>query len=242
MTVSFRNASIRRRARQRGQQAVEFALIAIVFVPAIMGLFIVGWNLIRTIQSKEVVRDLASLYIKGTDFSSYPAQQLAQRLASGLDLQMPSFSGNSNTNTASPGSGHIIVTQVMWVGATTDSNCKAAGAANCTNHDSFVFTQRIIFGSTTFLSAHPSAAGDYVNGGGGALNSQGSVPSPVTNTNAKLGLTGQSLMVDAFQNNYHGQTDLKDGQVIYMVEGYFDTPAFSLGNLTSNGVYSRFYF
>ena len=231
-----------RGAAQRGQQAVEFLLVAIVFIPALMGMFIVGWNMIRTIQTKEVVRDLDSLYIKGTDFSTYPAQQLAQRLASGLDLQMPSFSGNSASNTAAAGSGIIIITQLMYVGATTGGQCASVGAANCTNHDSFVFTQRIEFGSSTWLGTHPSSLGEYGGSGSTALSSQGAVPTPLTNTNAKLSAAGQGVLNSDFQSNNAGQTDIVDGQYIYVVEGYFDTPAFSLGNLTSQGVYSRFYF
>ncbi len=234
--------SRRRQIAQRGQQAVEFLLVAIVFIPALMGMFIVGWNMIRTIQTKEVVRDLDSLFIKGTDFSTYQAQQLAQRLASGLDLQFPSFSGSIATNTAASGSGIIIVTQLMYVGPTTGSQCASVGASNCVNHDSFVFTKRIEFGSSTWLAAHPSAIGEYTGTGTDALSSQGVVPSVLTNTSAKVASAGQALLNNDFQSNNAGQTDIVDGQFIFVVEGYFDTPAFSLGNLTSQGVYSRFYF
>ena len=63
-------------------------------------------NLIRSIQANTVCRDLTDMYIHGADFSSYPMQQLAQRLAQGLNLQIgSSFSGFQNTNTSNSGRG-----------------------------------------------------------------------------------------------------------------------------------------
>src|SRR5580704_3943296 len=134
-------ATERRRKTQSGQEIVEFALVTILFMPMFLGSFVVGMNLIRSIQANQVCRDLDDMYIHGGDFSTYPMQQEAQRLAQGLNLQIgASFAGNEKSNIGNSGNGLATVTQIMYVGSTTSTSCAAVGAANCTNHDSFVYT------------------------------------------------------------------------------------------------------
>lgn len=228
-----------RRRRQRGQEIVEFALVSLLFVPIFLGTFVTGMNLIASIQANNMVRNLGSLYIHGADFSSYQYQQLAQRMGTGLNLQMPSFSGNVQSNTGSSGDGIIWVTQVMWVGGTTDPNCTAVGASNCTNHNNFVFMQRLVFGNGNLTAQHTSTLGDPT---GATLSSQGSVSNPVTDVNAKLPPTAQTAMTNLWQTTNNGQQPLTDGQVFYAAEGYFQTPNYSLGTSTSQGVFARSFF
>ena len=204
-----------------------------------LGMFVIGMNLIMSIQANNMVRNLGNLYIHGADFSSYPYQQLAQRMSTGLNLQMPSFSGNVQSNTGSTGDGIVWITQAMYVGATTDPNCVAAGAGNCTNHDSFVFTQRVVFGNSTLATQHASSMGDP---SGATISSQGSVSNPVTDVRAKLPVAGQTAMVALWQTTANGQAPLKDGQVFYASEGFFQTPSLSLGNNVSQGVSVRSFF
>ena len=49
-------------------------------------------------------------------------------------------------------------------------------------------------------------------------------------------------MANLFQVNTNGQAPLVDGQVVYAVEGFFQTPSLSLGTFTSQGVYARSFF
>ena len=228
-----------RRRRQKGQEIIEFAFVALLFVPMFLGMFVIGMNLIMSIQANNMVRSLGNLYIHGADFSTYPYQQLAQRMGTGLNLQMPSFSGNVQSNTGSSGDGLIWITQVMYVGSTTDPNCKGAGAGNCTNHDSFVFMQRVLFGNSTLAAQHPSSMGDPT---GATISSQGSVSNPVTDVKAKLPVAGQTAMVALWQTTANGQAPLTDGQVFYAAEGFFQTPSLSLGNNVSQGVSVRSFF
>ncbi len=227
------------RNQQRGQEIIEFAFVALLFVPMFLGMFVTGMNLIISIQANNMIRNLGSMYIHGADFSSYGYQQLAQRMGTGLNLQMPSFSGNLQSNTGSTGDGIIRITEVMYVGKTTDPNCVAAGAGNCTNHDSFVFLQRIVFGNGGLTSAHPSSMGDP---NGATISMQGSVSNYVTDPTAKLPSAGQAAMVALWQTSANGQAPLADGQVFYAADGYFQTPSFSLGNNTSQGVSVRAFF
>lgn len=228
-----------RQPRQKGQEIIEFAFVALLFAPLFLGMFVIGMNLIMSIQANNMVRNLGDLYIHGADFSTYPYQQLAQRMGTGLNLQMPSFSGNLPSNTGSAGDGIIWITQVMYVGATTDPNCVAAGNGNCTNHDSFVFMQRIVFGSSSLTGQHASSMGDP---SGATISSQGSVSNPVTDVKAKLPPGGQAAMVALWQTTANGQAPLTDGQVFYASEGFFQTPSLSLGNDVSPGVSVRAFF
>jgi len=239
----LRRASERRRKPQGGQEFVEFGLVmSLLLVPMFLGSFVSGMNLLVTVQAKDVVRDAANLYIHGTDFSTYSAQQLAQRLAKGLNLQIgSSFSGNQQSNLSASGNAVIVLTELEYVGSTTSPNCVAVGASSCVNHDSFVFLQRVVFGSSTIYSTHPSTIGDYTGTGTNAIANNGAVPSPITNTYAKLSASAQSAMTAATTANAN-QTALSDGQVIYMVEGYFDTSGFSLGGLGNQWVYARYFF
>ena len=231
--------SERRRKTQGGQEIVEFAFVALMFIPLIMGMFTTGMNLIASIQANNLVRSLANLSIHGADFSTYPYQQLAQKMSTGLGVQFPAFSGNTASNLGTSGSAIIRISQIMYVGSNTDPNCVAVGASNCNNRNSFVFTQRVVFGSSTVATAHPSFVGDPT---GATISNQGNVSNPVTSSFAKLGTAAQTAMVSLWQTTANGQQPLKDGQVLYLAEGFFETPLASVGMFQSGGVYARFFF
>jgi hypothetical protein len=233
-------ATQRRKKTQSGQEIIEFGLVALLFTPLLLGTFVVGMNLIRSIQANTVARDLTDMYIHGADFSSYPMQQLAQRLAQGLNLQIgSSFSGFQNTNTNNSGRGLVTVTQIMYIGPTTASTCLSVPAGQCTNHDSFVYTQQIQFGNGSLANSNTVAMG---NPTGATLNNNGVVQNYVTDTHARLGSTAQSAMTALWQTTANGQQPLVDGQVAYIVETYFQSPDLTVGNLSGNGVYARYFY
>lgn len=233
-------AGKRRKKTQKGQEIIEFALVACIFVPLFMGSFVVGMNLIRSIQCNQVCRDLVDMYIHGGDFSTYALQQEAQRLAQGLNLQIgSSFTGNQQTNTGNGGNGLVTVSQIMWVGSTTSSSCIAVGAANCTNNDSFVYTQQVQFGNGALSNSNTVTLGTPT---GATINSSGIVHNYVTDSHAKLGSAAQTAMQNQWgANNNTGQTALTDGQVVYIVETYFQSPDLSVGALAGNGVFARYF-
>src|ERR1700683_2593517 len=116
----------RRRRTQSGQEIMEFGLAAVLLVPMLIGSFVVGMNLIRSIQCNQMARDLDSMYIHGGDFSTSPLQQEASRLAQGLNLQIGgSFAGNEQSNTGNGGNGLVTVSQIMWIGGAPASRCLA---------------------------------------------------------------------------------------------------------------------
>ncbi len=233
-------ATERRKKTQSGQEMVEFALIVLLFIPTFLGSFVVGMNLIRSIQCNQMCRDLTDMYIHGADFSTYSMQTLAARLAQGLNLQIgSSFTGNSNSNASNSGNGLVTVTQIMYVGSTSDPNCVSVGAGNCTNANSFVFTQQIVFGNGTLASSTTQSLGTPT---GATLTDSGIVENPVTDSHAALPSTAQAAMQSLWQTTNNGQMPLSDGQVAYVVETYFQSPDLAVSALSGNGVYARYFF
>ena len=235
-----RRATARRRRAQSGQEILEFGLVAVLLVPMLIGAFVVGMNLIRSIQCNQVCRDLDSMYIHGGDFSTYPLQQEASKLAQGLNLQVgASFAGNEQSNTGNAGNGIVTVTQIMWIGGTTSANCIAVGASNYTNQSSFVYTQQIQFGNGTLANANAVTLGQCP---AAVMNSSGIVQNYVTDSRAEIAGAAQTNLQSLWQVGDGTTTPLTDGQVVYIVETYFQSPDLSVGSLAGNGVYARYFF
>jgi hypothetical protein len=237
-------AAARRNKTQNGQEILEFALVAVLLMPMFLGAFVVGMNLIRSIQANQVCRDLDSMFIHGGDFSTYPMQQEAQRLAQGLNLQIgASFAGNTQSNTGNSGNGIVTVTQIMYIGSTLSTSCVAVGAVNCANHDSFVYTQQTQFGNGTLANANTVTMGTCPPA---IINSSGIVQNFITDPRAALSGGAQSNMKALWQTSSlvagGTATALTDQQVVYVVEGYFQSPDLSVGALAGNGVYARYFF
>jgi hypothetical protein len=233
-------ATRRRKRRQRGQELIEFSLTALLLGSMLVGSFVTGMNLIRSIEANQACRDLTDMYIHGADFSTYSLQQLAQRLTSGLNLQIGgAFAGNSAANTGNGGNVLVTVTEIMYVGPTTAPNCVAVGAGGCTNHDSFVFMQRIQFGNATLSAQKPSSLG---NPSTVSVSSAGIMESPVTDSGANLPGPGQANMQSLWQSASNGTSPLQDGQVSYVVELYAQSPDLTLGSFAGSGVYARYFF
>jgi len=235
-----KHSTARRRSTQNGQEIVEFGLAAVLLVPMLLGAFVVGMNLIRSIQCNQVCRDLDNMYIHGGDFSTYPLQQEAQRLAQGLNLQIGSaFAGNQQSNVANTGNGLITVTQIMWIGPVTAANCVAVGASKCVNANSFVYTQQMQFGNGTLTSPTAVSLGTCP---AAILNTSGIVQNYITDSRAQVAGTAQSNLQSIWQVSNGVTTPLTDGQVVYVVESYFQSPDLNVGSLAGNGVYARYFF
>jgi hypothetical protein len=234
--------SAKRKRRQRGQEIIEFGLVALFLVPTFLGTFVVGMNLVKYNSCNNLVRSLTDMFIHGADFSSYFYQQVAQKMASGMNFQMPAFgSGTTNkaTNTGTSGDGVITISQVMYIGSTSDPQCSSV--SSCTNANKFVFTRRIRFGNSGLVSAHPSPLGDPTTTN---IDSQGYITGTnyLTDGGAALSTAGQGYMSTNWQTTANGRTPLVDGQVCYIVEAYFQTPGISMGSVSSSGVYSIYFF
>jgi hypothetical protein len=234
-------ATARRKKTQSGQEIFEFALVGILLIPMFLGSFIVGMNLIRSIQCNQVCRDLDDMYIHGADFSTYPIQQEAQRLTQGLNLQIgSSFPGNQSANTGNSGNGLVTLTQIMWIGDSSSASCASVAPQTCTNQSSFVYVQQIQFGNGALANSSTVSVGQCPSA---IVNSSGNVQNYITDSRAALPGTAQSAMQTLWQSRGNGTTALADQQTVYIVETYFQSP--DLGNVSSlsgNGVYARYFF
>ena len=121
-------------------------------------------------------------------------------------------------NTSNAGTGLVTISQLMYVGSLTDTQCVGVGAVNCTNHDSFVFTQQVQFGNGTLSVEQPTTLGSPT----AAQSTTGTVSTnPVTDGGAKLATTQQAAMQALWQVTTNGRTHLVDGQIMYVAEVYF---------------------
>jgi hypothetical protein len=223
--------SVSRVRRQRGNEIIEFALIGSLLIPMLLWTFINGMNLVRFNQSTEVNRDLGSLYIKGTDFSTYAPQALAVRLAQGYGLTVSSFTGNQHTNNSSSGNGYVILSQIMYVGPTTGHTCQSA-SPSCVNANSYVYLQRIDFGNVG-LQFNGTTVVSKLGGSvaSATINSSGLVQNYLTDPNA-VASNVSTLVASQFA----------DGQVAYVIETFFATPTMDFSGLPSGGIYGRTFF
>jgi len=228
-------------AGEKGTQIMEFGLVALLFVPMMMGSFVTGMNVIRSIQANHVARDLSDMYIHGADFSDKAMQRLAKKLATGMDLQVGSANGNAADNIGNSGRGIVWVSKLMWVGSTVEASCVSVQPAACTNTNKFVFLEHIRFGNGSLESerdasvGHPGAARDAF----GAIT-----PNRITTANAAVPEPHQTKMYQLWQvsSPSTNRTPLSDQQIIYLVEVYFQSPDLSLGAFQGRGVYARWFY
>ena len=237
LSTNWRNNIQKRRARQSGNEIIEFGLMMIMLTPMMMGSFVLGMNLIKSNTANSVTSQLGDMYIHGADFTTYPMQQMAQRMSTGLNLAIgSSFTGNNRNNTGNTtGDGRVIVSQIMYIGGPTSASCLAVvSPATCANQSKFVYLEYSQFGNSavsfTSTIGPPNASI--------SINSQGKVSNWVTDTNAQLPTAAQTAMSAIWQTNAAGRTPLVDQQVVYVVESFFRTPSLTLG-MESPGIYSR---
>jgi hypothetical protein len=229
--MTQRNVSIRRRKRQRGNEMVEFALMASFLVPVLLWVFVNGMNLIRMIQCTQICRDIGNQYIHGLDFSTLAAQTLASNLATGYGLTVSGFSGdasgNEQSNTSNTGNGLVILSEVMYVG----TNACAALPVNvsCTNSGKYVFIQRVAFGNASIQFNGVTVASALGSPTGAVISDSGNVQNYLTDANAVAATAGNLIT-------------LSDSQVAYVSETFFADPSLGFSAFPAGGIYGRVFF
>ncbi len=155
-------------------------------------------------ECQEIDRDIANQYIHGVDFSTYAAQEVAQRLASGFNLQIgSSFTGNEANNSSNAGGNvYVVLSEVTYVGAGT-----CASADPCTNENQYVFVQQIGFGTQAI-----GTNGANVNSKLGTLTATTRSSGIVQNILTSAGAVCSNCST-------YFQTQLTDGQTAYVCRG-----------------------
>lgn len=214
-----KQVSERRRRRQKGSEAIEFALWILLMMPPLVWMFICGMNFVRYIKASDVTRAAAMLYTKGQDMSDVGMQQVIERVASGLDLQVDS----NGVRADNLGSGLLALTRVELISPT----------CGCINAGKYVMTQRIYIGNRglqisghsveSFVGPAPATGWNTVTGG---------VSNITTNTSAVASSEFTTLW----------GSSLAAGQYVYVVESFFKpTTTMGSGPFDASGVYTRIF-
>lgn len=212
---------LRRRSR-RGNNLIEFALVAVFLLPLLFGTVNLGMNLGRSVQAAQVVRDIGHLYVRQLDFSVPASTSFALRLASGLGV------------TEAGGEGVIIISKIMYI---EDAECVAGGVpvGSCSNRNKAVVVQRFVIGNAALRQsdfATPSAgliltATDSASG----LKKGDILPANY--------LTQSSVVAGNFTSLLPG---MLGGETAYVTEGYFRALDFNFAQSyapNTEGVYVR---
>lgn len=216
------------RAGQRGYEILEFGLMAIILVPALLWVFINGMNMIRLIQCNQICRDIGNLYIHGVDYTTFQAQQVAETLSQGYGLQIgSSYTGNNAANDGNGGNAWVILSEVMYVGS---SACSALPAnTTCTNSGKYVYLMRIDFGNKALQINGNSLASAIGTPSSASINAEGYVQNYLTDSNAVA-------------TNAASYITLGDTQVAYVSETFFASPTLSFSAYPAGGITSRVFF
>jgi len=212
---------LRRRGR-RGNNLVEFALVAVFLLPLLFGTVNLGMNLGRSVQAAQVVRDIGHLYVRQLDFSVPASTEFALRLASGLGL------------TANGGEGVIIISKIMYI---EDAQCIAGGLdpGVCPNRNKAVVMQRFVIGNAGLRQSNFATPAPAIilsgNDAASGLKKGDILPLDY--------LSNPSVVANSFTSLLPG---MLGGETAYVTEGYFRSLDFNfLQSYAPNteGVYVR---
>jgi hypothetical protein len=126
-----------RKRNQRGNNILEFALVALPLVTLLLGVTTTGLGLGRSVQVAQVCRDAASMFVRGVDFSRDGNKDVLVRLSQGLGM------------TRDGGDGVILLSKVTWI---PQQKCTDLGLVTC-NGDRHVITQRIVVGNPSLRTS-----------------------------------------------------------------------------------------
>ena len=197
---------------RRGVAMVEFALSLVFLTPLLLGTFIFGFRLIRSIQMSQITRDIGHMYIRGVDFRGAVPQQNAQTLASGFDL-------------TGSGKSLIVLSKIKLI---QQADCDVAnalvgiGAGNtCANLNHTVFLEQLKIGNT---SIQASAFG---------------TPSPLQGDNS-VGVMDMGRTTTTQTSNFDTVLALHGGEFAYVCEMFNQTPELDVPGLSGTPqVYAR---
>jgi hypothetical protein len=196
--------------RRRGSAAMEFALVSVFTLPLLLGTFVLGMSLSRSIQVTQISRDAGHMYVRYVDFTQTSNQNIIVRLASGMGL------------TRTGGNGVVILSKIMHIG---DSECASGGYPvgdnRCVNRNQDAFIQQLKIGDA---SARNSNFGTPT---GVTIDANQAITDYLTNSGARA--TGVTSIIT-----------LNAGEIAFVSEAFFRTPELDIpGYKRGNSVYAR---
>ena len=199
-----------RRAGERGNAILEFALVISFLGMLLFGTFSVGMTLTKSVQAGVISRDAGAMFMRQVDFTTTQNKEMLVRLANGMGM------------TASGGNGVVVMTKLLRIGVT---ECAAGGlgVGACPNFEQTVVVKRVAVGnSSLFTSAFGSPTLTLIQADGDITVSSY--------------LTDVSVRASTFDS----VKTLGAGENAYVSEAYFLTPEINLPGYRSNTyVYQR---
>ena len=189
------NSPKSKRRGARGTVLVEAAVVmSMLLVPMLLGVIVVGFNVIRLLQVNQINRDAGHMFARGVDFSSTASGAGSRAI---LYQLAPSLTKSDSTGTAV-----TILSLVQYVGPTICSNCANLRHA--------VFKQQIVLGNSGLKHSV------YGTVPSGSMTTDGSftVVNPTTDTAVRAdGILALLPMADGdiayVSETYFSSTDLR---------------------------------
>ena len=199
-----------RRKNSGGGSTIEFVFVSMVLLPLFLGTGAAGVNLVRTLQTIQLARDLGHMYARGVDFSQSANQTVMYQLGSTLGL-----TSSSTTSTAV-----VILSNLIYVDSgqclganawTSPSTPTGPTGIVCTNYQKWVFTQRLEFGKTSLRSSNlGNPTSSLLNATTGKITQSNYV------TNA--GAVANFSAINPYSNTSGVISGLPSGQTLYCAE------------------------
>ena len=194
-----------RKSGEKGISMVEFAFVVLSMVPLIIGIGVIGVNLVRALQTEQVARDAGHMFARNVDFSASGNQQILANIGSNLNLSA----------TAGSGSAVVILSALTYVdqaacaaGNAVDSKGNPSG---CTNLGKWVITRRLTIGNSSVRSsAIGSLTGVPINSTTGVI----AASDYVTNSGAVTTFNS----ISAYSNVGGKVSGMPSGQIVFVSE------------------------
>jgi hypothetical protein len=134
---------MRRKRRKSGQAYVELAFMIPLLASLFIGTSVLGLRIIKELAVTQVARDAASMYSRGTDFSSNSPLNQAILSRLGAMLGWPQSTALGSTDP-----GVIYLSQIMYVDSTCNGNALTDSRGRTCNTNSWVFLNTVVVGNT----------------------------------------------------------------------------------------------
>jgi hypothetical protein len=207
--------------RRKGAAMLEFALSTAYLIPLLLGTFVYGFRLVRSLDMQQITGDLGHMYIKGVDFRNSGPVQNATTLAAAFNL-------------TSSGTSLLIFSQIRIA---TQADCDAANPSKkgqpCTNLGDPVYVEQLEIGNTNLQVNGKTAASAF----GAPTPLQGDKTVGTTDFGNTIGVAaGDSTAKTGFASIM----TLKPGETAYVVEMLNTTAELNIKGMTgSPQVYAR---
>jgi hypothetical protein len=124
-----------KRKSSKGVAIIEFALSMLVMVPLLLGTIGIGIQLVQTTQVVQLARDSGRMYGTKLDLSTTGNRAILASLGSGLGLH--TAAGDTGGNAV------LILTTLKYI-----------NAPGTTNHQHWVFAQRLMIGNSGYRTSN----------------------------------------------------------------------------------------